>query len=261
MRSSVNIGIEVIGLKKYLSVFMLYIRSSVYKVLALLGAMAVLQTVLFMSVPEFKMMRSLEKMHKFYGVEDLLEKSGLFIVFGVAFVLLTLIVCYVGCEFSGKQGYTLRRLRISEKRVFLMQVLSNTLFYALFWLCEIVIIRVLMQIYLRYVPDAIYTNQMLMLSFYRNELLMAVMPMSNLVCLFRNIIWVLAMGVTSAYLPYMQRRRKIAFSLVVMAAIVIVGFVSGDDISSQNITAVWAVMIIISALVRVVRGESDEKEA
>lgn len=247
-------------MKKYLSVLMIYVRSSIYKVLVLFAVMSAAQTVMFLRMPEFKAMQAFDKMHKFTGIEELLQESGLFVVFGVAFVILTIILCYGGCEFSGKQGYTLRRLRITEKHVFLMQLSANGVFYILFWFCEIVVIRALMSLYLKYVPEVIYTNQMLTLSFYRNDFLSGLMPMSNLVCLVRNIIWVLAMAVTSAFFPYMQRRRKIALSLIIMVAIVLVGFVSGDDSGTQSLSAVWAVMFIISAFWRVMRGECDEKE-
>ena len=244
-------------MKKYLSVFMIYVRSSIYKASALFAAMAAVQLVLY----EVYATKRFENLKKFAGVEELLQQSGLFVVFGVAFVLLTLILCYNGSEFSGKQGYTLRRLRISERSVFLLQSSANALFYTLFWLCEIVIIRALMAIYLKSVPEEIYTDQMLMLSFYRNDYIGQIMPLSNLTILVRNIIWVLAMAVTSAFFPYMQRRRRIGFSVIIMTAIVIASAMADGDVSVQALPIVWAVLIIFAVLWRVMRGECDEKEA
>lgn len=247
-------------MKKYLSVFMIYVRSSFYKFVLLLTAMAAVQTALFLRMPE-KIHKHTNMTHKFMGVEETLQGSGLFIVFGVAFVLLTVILCYAGCELSGKQGYTLRRLRIKENKVFLMQFSANTMFYAMFWFCEIVIIRFLMQLYLKDVPEEIYTNQMLMLSFYRNDFLGSLLPLSDTVNLVRNIIWIFAMGASSALFPYLQRRGKIAFSLLIMTAIVLVGFAAGDSAGTKALPAVWAVLIIISSLWRTMRGDYDEKEA
>ncbi len=65
-------------------------------------AMAAVQTVLFLRMPE-KIHKLTDMIHKFMGVEETLQGSDVFIVFGVAFVLLTVILCYAGCEFSGKQ--------------------------------------------------------------------------------------------------------------------------------------------------------------
>ncbi len=245
-------------MKKYLSVFMIYVRSSVFKFLVLMAGMTAVQTVLFLRMPE-KIHKLTNMTHKFMGVEETLQGSDLFIVFGVAFVLLTVIICYAGCEFSGKQGYTLRRLRIKESKVFLMQFSANAMFYVMFWLWEVLLIWIFMLLYLREVPEEIYTNQMLMLSFYRNEFLGALLPMANIPCLVRNISWVITMAAVSAFFPYMQRRGKTAISLFFMTAIVLVGFCIDRDGGTDVLLAVCALLVCLSILWRVMRGEYDEK--
>ena len=247
-------------MKKYLSVYMVYVRSSIYKVLLLLVAMASVQTLLYFNVAR-EIAGDSVLSEKYIGIEHFIENSNMGVAFAVALVLISVILCYAGCEFSGRQGYTLRRLRISENKVFLVQVGVNAMFYIMLWLWQIMVVCFLMLLYKRDVPAEIYTNQTFMLSFYRSGFLSGLMPMGNLVCLVRNIIWILALAVTSAFFPYLQRRRKIGFSVIVMLVIVIAGFVPGDNIGLQALPAVWAVLIVFAVIWIVVRGECDEKEA
>lgn len=249
-----NIGIEVIDLKKYLSVFMIYVRSSVLKFLMLMATMTAVQTVLYFVRPN-KSLQSAISLGKYIGIEEILSGSGVFIVFGVTFVLLTAILCYAGSEFSGKQGYTLRRLRIKENKVFLMHMSANGMFYIMLLLWEIILIFAFMLLYLRDVPEEIYTNQMLMLSFYRNDFLGALLPMANIPCHVRNISWIITLAAVSAFFSYMQRRGKTALSLFFMTAIVLVGFCAERDGGTDILLAVASLLVTFSVLWRVMRGD------
>jgi len=121
-------------MKKHLSVFMFIARSSIYKVLILLILMTALSTALlsiaFSRIPEW------EEPH----LELVFDKSGIAICFCICYALTALCLWLTGCEFGSKTGYTLRRLQISERSVFVWQSLYNTLCFFVLWTAQVLIV-------------------------------------------------------------------------------------------------------------------------
>ena len=101
-------------MKKHSSVLMLLARSTIYRVLALLVLLAVIERVLFgRALPYGQFGED--------GLKTCFSESYIVWAFGLYFLLLTALLCTTGCAFCSRTGDTLRRLRISEKAVFLWQ--------------------------------------------------------------------------------------------------------------------------------------------
>ena len=101
-------------MKKHSSVLMLLARSTIYRVLALLVLLAVIERVLFgRALPYGQFGED--------GLKTCFSESYIAWAFGLYFLLLTALLCTTGCALGSRTGDTLRRLRISEKAVFLWQ--------------------------------------------------------------------------------------------------------------------------------------------
>lgn len=238
-------------MKQHLSVFMLMVRSSFYKILGLLALMAVAEATLF----HFALDGGA-------NLEHVVKYSRITYPFYIVFVLLTLLLCSAGCEFGSKTGYTLRRLSISEKRVFFWQCVYNTAAYLLFWAVQVLVAVALCTAYVTVFADSPYiTHQTLFLAFYRSDFLHSLLPMENILFWVRNLLFFVSLGVTTAHFPYSQRRRSKFYHIYLLAPLFLVSFVwrgySGPEI---DITIIVCAVFLILSLYRVLKTQEVQYE-
>ena len=219
-------------MKKYLSVFGLYARSSIYRALGVLLVMGVAEAGLFMaklnaaladynnpqSVNEFG--RGPEMLH----FEEILEGCHIPLCFTVAFILVTIFLCLPGTEFQSKAGYTLRRLSISERSVLLVQWMYNMAVYIILLAVQLLICFSLSFVYMREVPAELIGNQTVFLAFYRSEFMHALLPLSEAGMWFRNIFLVIGLGFAAAEFSYNQRRKGYGIAIIALGIFAIVSF-------------------------------------
>ena len=204
-------------MKKHLSVFGLYARGSIYKILGILSVTFLAEALLFIhgvrqTVTTYhELLRA--DLVSLSDPERVVEQSGLFLCFAIALVLITAVLCLPGCAFGSQTGYTLRRLRIGERATFFHQATYNILVYLFFLATQAVVLFFLGLYYTRTVPEAFVTNQTLFLAFYRNEFLHAVLPLSDWTLWLRNAFTVAALGFCAAEFPYRQRRGGYALAV------------------------------------------------
>jgi len=204
---------------KYASVFGLYARSSIFKVLGVLLCMSGVQIGLFLKhyVPS----SGIGYQNPFVvAVAD----CGIPKIFAGTFLVLTILLCMTGTEYSSKTGYTLRRLCVSERSTFFCQALYNIFAYILLLATQIVVIYIIGIIFLKSEPAKYVNVQAIFLAFYSDGFLHAVLPLEDVWLWGRNICWLVALGMTTAEFPYLQRRgNKFNMSLVFMM-IMVIGF-------------------------------------
>lgn len=169
--------------KKHLSVLMLYTRSSIVPLLCTVVLIGSIQTGLFL----------LELQHGAAALETVVQPDyfkGAFIggiIFLVAFLY----------RMNGG-GYTLRRLRISERTVFLWHVLSCFFCFVILWMAEILVLTALCRYFLTQEITSGLSNQALFLAFYRNAFLHSILPLESvsrwiyLFCTFASLAFVTA---------------------------------------------------------------------
>ena len=92
-------------MRKHLSVFGLWARCSLYKILAVLAVMSVAEYMLFYIIMS-KESAIYEAIGTFSRPENLIDRSGVFLCFAVAFLVITALITVYGCQFSSKTGYT-----------------------------------------------------------------------------------------------------------------------------------------------------------
>lgn len=180
-------------MKERMSVFMLMARCSFYKILGLLAVMTTVETGLFF------MALNREVNKEGFGLEYVIQKSHIAIVFFLAFVILDIIlISFVGYGKSGTHRYTLMRLLVTRKEVYFIQSIFNVLCYILFWVTQILVIVMLCYIYIRNVPEGYVTGQTIFLAFYRNDFLHSLLPFEDFPFWIRQILICVALGFRSS---------------------------------------------------------------
>ena len=225
-------------MRNYLSVFTLYIQRSFTKIFLLLTTTSLFELILFIHNLNFGNITQNENFSNtdntyLLGIEFILNQNKpLLSLLLISFITLTVILCIMGCEFSDKQGYTIRRLNISEKKTFLCQGIYSSVVFGLFIIIQVLIFYTMCVIYIDFATghensfEGLISNQTVFLAFYRNKLLHALMPMDNIFKHISNIIMIIALGFSTAAFPYFMRRKKLPFEAVLLIPIILINFAS-----------------------------------
>lgn len=209
-------------MKKHLSVFGLFARSTIYKVLGVLALMCGIEIVLF--AKKYSEAGAPEYVAR---LETYIDISAIDVCFAAAFVLITVILCLPGTEYRTKVSYTLQRLSVSESGVFFHQAGYNSLIYLLLWSVQLVVIYGISLYYDAVVPAAFANNQTTFLAFYRSSFMHTLLPLSDVLLWIRNFFLAAAMGSVSADFSYKQRRKKFGISAAVMVIYILLFFSRG----------------------------------
>ncbi len=229
-------------MKKHLSVLMLFVRSSIYKLSTLLVLMTAAETVLF-AIALKKLPDSM--------AETVFSHSRIGIVCGAAFVLYTAVLCLTGCEFGSKQGYTLRRLRVSEWNIYFWQAGYNFCCYLIFWFVQLAAALLMCRLYMARGGGV----QDVFLVFYRNSFLHSLLPLDETSRYIRDLLLAAALGLETAYFPLCQRYGKPAISTGLMTGMTVVMFAGsmgsfGTDVMVILLSAVFAAVSVWGAYSR-----------
>ena len=184
-------------MKKHLSVMALYARNTIARVLALLAAMGVLESAVF-----FLHWSRRDPEQPMITAEELL--TGIPILFALAYLLLTDQLFQGGGQ--GTEGYTLRRLRVSEESAVLWNAAYNCLCLLLFWAVQTAIAIGLYTWYTAAIGPEYSSAQTVFLAFYRIPFLHNLLPLDNWTRYLRNLALILATGFSTAVRNYKARR-------------------------------------------------------
>lgn len=245
-------------MKKYLSVFGLIARGSIYKVLACFILLISSERILFsVKLNEALKLYSLDfSMHQ---LETLIDKSFISVCFATCFVLIVLSLCLMGSEYSNSQiSYTIKRLRISERNLFFCQTVYNIIIFISLWAVQAFTVCILSFQYVHIAPSEVVGNQTIFLAFYRNDLLHNILPISDITVWIRNIFTAIALGFTAAEFPYKQRRKKIGATIIAFALYTICFFTKElANTFNTFITIVVSIAIIGETLYTVFKQDEE----
>ena len=243
-------------MRKSLSIFMLFVRSSLYRVLAVIALMLVAECgVFFVTMKKFlDGMAAGER--GYFVLNRLIEESKIGVLFCVAFILVTVLLCRVGSDRKGGLEYTIQRLGISPVRIFFLQAACNALFYALLWLVQVYTAFAFSTCYLHMADAALKTNQTLFLEAYRSGFLFGIFPMENVWGWIADVVLVLSLGIVTARVPHASRRRKLSFGFFAMMLVMAFAFWQGfGAIDSMIILLGWPLLIVGMTIVFVFMTE------
>lgn len=186
-------------MNKHSSVFMLMLRGMLFPVLGVLALMAVVQTALF----QFTLSRA-----EIYCLEELFYQSRISVICGIAFLLVTVWMGHLYRDAGGRQSLTLRRLSVSERSVFFWQAICNIGCYLIFWAVQVGILLFLSRLFCWSADAEAFTNQSVLLAFYRNSFLHAMLPLADIIFYVRNILLILTLGLSLAFNALSSRHEQ-----------------------------------------------------
>ncbi|MBQ6844341.1 MAG: hypothetical protein IJO60_06880 [Agathobacter sp.] len=243
-------------MKRYVSVFEMIIRSSIYKVLDVFALMAAVE-VIMLTIAWNQPVATLQP-----TLEEWIERSWICIPFLAAYWLLTKVLASSGTNVGSMQGYTLQRLRIPEKKVQLLQVIYNMFCYALLWMMQVLILLVAVDFYMKHKTGVLLTNQTVFLAFYRNAFMHSILPLEDIFGWFILGFYIVMTGVLAASFTRNQRKGKVTWSLVIFVALAVVCFqrkLGVEPILPLMLMLLWIMYMLAQALIN--KGvQEDERE-
>ena len=236
-------------MKKYLSVLTVVARESLFRITALWTASAVLQTVLFYFAVLSEDVQKTQVLYRAFEYKQWI--SGAFVL---TLLLTSVLLMKTGMEFRTKTGYTLRRLLISEKKVFLIQGAYNCLMLFLLLFFEFVLMFALMNYGTLLIEEKYITNQTVYVGFYASDVLHNVFAGRDIVMVFRNVFMMTSLGFNlSAFTMSWRRGKKYIAGIILLVIICFLFFAVSPSmqygISTEISYLVFSVFMLAAALI------------
>lgn len=215
-------------MKKHLSIPGLFARQTLLPVLGILLLSGTIQTLAFhLSLREALTAYAAGVGDGFPQLEVLLSRAAVYAWFALSYILITALLSLCGCQFRAQSSYTLRRLSVSERTVFLWQWGYNALIYLLLWLTQTVLSFGLCRYYLAVAPETAISGQTMFLAWWRSEYLHALLPLSDVALWIRNGLLLITLSLAAAIFPYKQRRGKYSGSAIALIPYTLITFERG----------------------------------
>lgn len=237
-------------MRKHLSVFMLFVRSGLVSTIVLSLLMAAVQIVYyFISCAEKEIL-----------VETMIDEAAFAFVFALFFALMVKWLCQA-CTGKAKSAYTLHRLSVSPKVIFLWQSLSNALLIFIFYAVEIFTMLFISAYFVSAAGEEYATSQTLMLSFYRSDYLHSILPMEETSRWIRNFAIIIGMAIICANSSRKLRLGKLAIFLPIIAfAFVVLTFVTDMGEGGLDGFCIAAMLLVPAVLIALVLSGGEEVE-
>ena len=239
-------------MRKHLSVFMLYVRISLYPTAVVLLLMAAAELV------GFRLLGCGQEERFGSGTCAILLQTAFF-----AGYLFTVSFCLGSVRKNCKTGYTLQRLRISEFWTFVWHSVSNICMFLLLYMTQILVLFLLAR---SYAAQGTYAEgaQGIFIDCFRAEFPHAVLPLDEVSLWIRNGIYVLAAGISVAYAVLRARYGKFSIAALFVIALTVRAFPApiGSGTEGGLIAAIvlffTAVICVIGAVLTANCGEGRE---
>ena len=217
-------------MKHYLSVMMLFARSTFYKLLGLLALAGIAETVLFYDASGAS-----------YSLENAFQLSHIPHVAGAVFLAWFLVLFASPLR---QAGFTLCRLSINRRQLYLCHTLYNLLACVIFWAFQVCLLPGLFAWYgTQHTDPAIFSSQSILLAFYRNDFLHSLLPLADWTRYLRNLFLALIIGSSAAY-P-MTRWRTPGRSIVIWIVTLVCVWNFPAPTGSRSSDIVWIIMYLI----------------
>lgn len=193
-------------MKKYLSVFSVIARESVWRISIFWVFSAVLQTLFFYKEMISEDVRNSRLVAEaFSSYEDRITVP---MIFALTVLITGILLMKTGMDFRTRTGYTLRRLRITEKQVYVLQSVYNCLILFILFLFETVLCFVFVNWGTSFIEPEYITNQTVYLTFYSSEFINDMFAGRDIINLLRNLLMIISLGFNLSCFSYMWRRGR-----------------------------------------------------
>ena len=220
---------------RHLSVLMLYVRGAVAPLIGIIGLMAAVQTGAFL----WSMQAAAEPL------EAVVKSAHWKLIFCAGILLLAVMLL----RSTSGGGYTVRRLRVSERAAFRWHSLACLGCIVLLWMSEVLILTLLCRYFVSVTGSS---NKALFIAFYRSDFLHSILPLEEISRWIYLLTALLALSFCIANAVVRMRYRHGARTLLALL-ILLIGFIQrplGSYASDVFLTlshlcfiayAIWAV--------------------
>ncbi|MBR2370399.1 MAG: hypothetical protein IKA82_00095 [Clostridia bacterium] len=239
-------------MRKHLSVLGLIGRCSIYRICATLALLAVAELALFW----WRLSEALRWYEHDIGVADsfsrfeyLIDRSHISWCLVIAFVAVTVLLCLTGIETKSRISYTLDRLSVSPRAIFLMQFFYNIFAYLLLWATQLALLLVMGNVYNALIPEDLLNPQGAFMAFYLNDFLHSLLPLADIPLWGRNLFILVSLGAVSAHFPKMQRKKHRPIAPVALVLFITVFFtVPRSGVFNILIVSLFCLSLTVSAM-------------
>ena len=123
----------------------------------------------------------------------------------------------------------------TERSVVLMQSLYHVAALMIYWMFQVLTAFTLFALYIHFAPPEQVGPQSLLLMFYRNPYLHALLPLSDLVLHLRNCGLLLILSFSLAMFPFLMRRGKFSIATLFPALVTSIFFPSDMGAVAGNL--------------------------
>ena len=157
-----------------------------------------------------------------------------------------------------KTSYTLMRLRISEKKVLVCQSIfsffNGLMIWAFYGLLTVITYKLYVNHFseIEIVKQNFINDQTFFLATYRNEFLHSIFPLDDILRLVRNIVFVLAASICIPGDIYFARKKQAGFEWVILFLVMLVFFSAiWSEVKNDILPIIFCVCITVFMIGRI----------
>ena len=243
-------------MRQHTAVLLLLARSTLYPVLGLLALLGLAEWGLF----SLALNRVLAAGPT--ALETVIEQSGLGWALAAGFLALSTLLCASGCVWGSRSDYTLRRLSLPGRAIFLWQGAYNSACLLLLWASQA---GVALGLSAWFAAQTGADSMAVFLAFYRDPLFHSLLPLEDGWVWARNLVICLELGIVDAFVPYQQRRGKPRTAIVAWLAALWTMYFFPCPVGSEGILwyiSMLAILVLFACrtVFLLEKGESNETD-
>lgn len=224
-------------MNRYLSTMGLYARANLYRVLLIILATALAASLLIWRYPSGTEVLGqtfnpttgeyVDIIGSLPDLNGVAGSSGATIACGVGYGLVVVAMCLTGCGYGVKTDYTVRRLRISERKGFLLWAAYHAVLLLFFWavLAAALYGMLLLRCHSIAAPDgSVYGAQTMLLLCYTDTFLHQLIPLRDVAVWGLRAASVAATAMGTVHFSTCQRHGKFSVLVLFVAAGTVASF-------------------------------------
>ncbi len=248
-------------MKKHLSVLYLITRESIFRVCLIWIVSFAIQLALLITNAAAEAGSNTKPLYHVSVSSVFRINAAAYIpnIFFITLIVTALVLAKTGMQFQSKTGYTLRRLRIKENGVFILQGAYNSIVLLMLLILEVFVCFVAVLYIKDFYHEKILTPQTLYLTFYESEFIQNIFAGRDILRVIRNFLLMLALGFNLSAFSTLIRRSKKWFPVAVLVTSYVIPFVAEVDFTNIAVDiafiSIGLIFLYTAIIYTVTRGE------